>query len=129
MLKSLKLAVVSLFMALFVVACSSSGPENTAKTYLDGLVANDEAKILSVINYDPNKVVESNAAQGKVKMILAQFENSVKKHQGFDKYELSKAAILENQATIKVKMAFKDGTVEVSDLTFEKVNDKWFVKF
>lgn len=129
MLKSFKLALVSLFMALFVVACSGSGPKDAAKTYMDGLVAGDSAKVMSVINYDTTSGVKTEAVKGKVAALIKEFSLRADKHGGFSKYELSDEIIMEDQATLKVKLSFKDGSTEVNDLTFQKVNDKWFLKF
>ena len=54
-------------------------------------------------------------------------QEKAKSHGGFDKYTISDVQTQDNVATLKVKTAYKDGSVDVTDLSLVKVNDQWLV--
>ena len=127
MIKSLKIALMSVFFALFAVACSGNGPEKAASAYMDAALANDVDKLMTTIDLSGLNDVEKTAAKGKLAFGLKYSQEKAESRGGFDKYTISDVQTQDNVATLKVKTAYKDGSVDVTDLSLVKVNDQWFV--
>lgn len=125
MLKKLYLIIASLMMAFTLTGCFGPSPEDTAKEYMDAIIADDTERVLATLNLSDNEKI---VAKGKFAVIMATAKSNAESHGGFDGYSINDVKIVDNQATMKIKTSYKDGTVEVSDITLVKVEDKWLVE-
>lgn len=127
MFKSLKVALMSIVMAISLTGCFGGGPEKAASAYMDAAIANDVDKLMTTIHLGDAGSTKTEVIKGKLKIGLKLSAEKAQNHGGYDKYTISDVMVKDNLATLKVKTAYKDGTVEVTDLSLEKVNDQWLV--
>lgn len=118
---------MSVFFALFAVACSGNSPEKAASAYMDAALANDVDKLMTTIDLSGVNDVEKAAVKGKLAFGLKYSKEKAESRGGVDKYTISDVQTKDNVATLKVKTVYKDGSADVTDLSLVKVNDQWLV--
>lgn len=126
MLSKFKTLCAGLIMAVTVVACGGgSTPEETAKNYIEAVVASDLEAVVATVNIPDESKRED--IKGKLGMLIASFQDKIQKNEGFDKYEIKDVVIKDNEATLTVISTFKNGETNSDDLRLIKVDGKWLI--
>ena len=127
-MKKITILFVALAIILFA-GCSSSSktPENTVKTYLNYVKTDKYEKAVECFYFENETVSKEQLAAIAAKMRAGYAEEG---KNAFTKFEILEKEIDEDNATVKVKMFYKDGTDDTETYKLRK-NEKgeWLIKF
>lgn len=126
-----KLVFIAL-CAVFLAACGSNEPKDVALSFEKAMIDGDVKKVMSQLYLvkkgdTPLTDADKQAIEGKLMMMTGEVKNKTQARGGFDKVEFIEETVGENEAQVKVRLHFKDGSTSDDKVYLIKNDGKWQV--
>lgn len=126
-----KLVFIAL-CAVFLAACGSNEPKDVALSFEKAMIDGDVKKVMSQLYLvkkgdTPLTDADKQAIEGKLMMMTGEVKNKTQARGGFDKVEFVEETVGENEAQVKVRLHFKDGSTSDDKVYLIKNDGKWQV--
>lgn len=126
-----KLVFIAL-CAVFLAACGSNEPKDVALSFEKAMIDGDVKKVMSQLylakNGDkPLTDTDKQALEGKLMMMTGEAKRQADARGGFDKVEFVEETVGENEAQVKMRIHFKDGSTSDDKVSLIKNDGKWKV--
>lgn len=120
------------FCAVFLAACGSNEPKDVALSFEKAMIDGDVKKVMSQLYLvkkgdTPLTDADKQAIEGKLMMMTGEVKNKTQARGGFDKVEFVEETVGENEAQVKVRLHFKDGSTSDDKVYLIKNDGKWQV--
>lgn len=118
-----------LFLAAFLVACSSSGPEAVAEKYTAAVINADMDGFMSTINISEEEKAQMNMMRGKLEEMFKMAQQEAKAAGGLKSVKATKTTYSNNKknAQVFLRISFKNGTSEETAVNMVETKNGWKV--
>jgi hypothetical protein len=111
--------------ALLMTACSAPAPEDIVKDFYEAMADNRIEDAVNCFSLKDVKGSDLTAVKGKVTMLAADFQSTIKKRGGLDSITTTLVKKEGETAQVDVGIKYKDGKTEKQSMKLENSSGKW----